>query len=255
MDRKKKLKGGNTDGCFARKRVCSLRGVLYPKRNTQVYYEQCRETIGGKGYRMKIRYDRASESVSRRFVGLDMVPVTFICRQCGEEFLNKGHKKTFCSRGCYLANIQATRAIGHTVPYRVCGKPVKVNYNPTTAKMQRKAATVWCSACSQKDFEEAAKARKLRENECKAAEMKAGEAKEAKFLMENGLCTVCTTSYTKCERMQTGFRVSPKGVQYRDSKVVCCSKFKAKLKYCSLEQFTGTGAAESKAEGSIKTAG
>lgn len=70
---------------------------------------------------------------------------------------------------------------------------------------------MWCSACRQKDIEEAAKARKLRENERKA-EMKAWEAKEAKFLMENGLCTVCTTSYTKCERMQMGFRVSPKGV-------------------------------------------
>lgn len=96
---------------------CAACGAFFtPRRNTQVYCEQCREATGGKGCRMKIRYDRASESVSRRFASLDMVSVTFICRQCGEEFLNKGHKKTFCSRGCYLANIQAARATGHTVP-------------------------------------------------------------------------------------------------------------------------------------------
>lgn len=316
---------------------CAACGAFFtPRRNMQVYCEQCREATGGRGVRMKIRYDRASEGVARRFGNLDMVLVAFTCRQCGkgfeyyvcrenagtthkdfgsakcssmhriaqtacawcgkkmtdmedvrdtnghiwycsddcrgraawkearqsgeigicpvcgEEFLNKGHKKTFCSRGCYLANIQAARATGHTVQCRVCGEPVKVKYNPTTARMQRKAAAVWCSTCRQKDIEEAAESYKLRENKRKAAEMKAGEVK---FLMENGLCTVYTTSYMKCERMQTGVRVSPKGVQYRNSKVVCCPKFKAKLKYCSPEQFTGAEAAESKAEGSIKTAG
>ena len=87
---------------------CTACGAFFqPERGNQIYCAQCREATGGRGCRMKIRYDRASENVGRRFAGLDMVPVTFACRQCGEEFeyyvdsrdAETTHKD-FCSARC-----------------------------------------------------------------------------------------------------------------------------------------------------------
>lgn len=299
---------------------CAACGAFFqPERGNQVYCPQCREATGGKCYRMKIRYDRASENVGRRFSGLDMVPVRFTCRQCGEEFeyyvdkrdvetthkdfcsakcsslyriahtactwcgkmmtdtedvrdtnghawycsdvcrekmawkeaeetgeigtcpvcgkvfLNKGHKKTYCSRVCYMESVQAKKGMVYTVPCRLCGAAVQVKYDP--AQLKRKAAGERCKACRQKCVEEAAHERIQMEDQAKADRDKAGRAKELAYLMANGLCSVCTTSYTKCERMQTEFRVSPEGIRYKNSKVIRCPKFAAKLKYHDPMQF------------------
>lgn len=87
---------------------CTACGEFFQlERGNQIYCAQCREATGGRGCRMKIRYDRASENVGRRFAGLDMVPVTFAYRQCGEEFeyyvdsrdAETTHKD-FCSARC-----------------------------------------------------------------------------------------------------------------------------------------------------------
>lgn len=319
------MKGGQRMAVSQEKECAACGAFFLPERGNQVYCPQCREATGGKGYRMKIRYDRASENVGRRFAGLDMVPVKFTCRQCGEEFeyyvdrrdvesthkdfcsakcsslyriahtecawcgkkmadtedvrdtnghawycsgecrekaawkeaeesgeistcpvcgkkfVNRNHKKTYCSRGCYLESVQAKKGMVYTVPCCLCGASVTVGYDP--GQMKRKAAGERCGACRKNCIEEAARSREQQDIRAKEAEQKAGKAKELAYLMTNGLCSVCTTSYTECERMQTGFRVSPKGVLYRDSKVVQCPKFAAKLKYHDARQFAGSGAA------------
>ena len=50
------------------------------------------------------------------------------------------------------------------------------------------------------------------------------------YIKENGCCGICTTSYKDCERMQSEFRVIPKGAKYVNSKIVQCPKFKTKFK-------------------------
>lgn len=116
-----------------------------------------------------------------------------------------------------------------------------MKYDP--AQLKRKVAGERCEACRQKCAREAARERIQMKDQVKAARDQAGRARELAYLMANGLCSVCTTSYTKCERMQTEFRVPPKGVWYKNSKVIRCPKFAAKLKYHDCRQFAG-GAAD-----------
>ena len=45
---------------------CTACGEFFQlERGNQIYCAQCREATGGRGCRMKIRYDRASENVGR----------------------------------------------------------------------------------------------------------------------------------------------------------------------------------------------
>ena len=90
------------------------------------------------------------------------------------------------------------------MPCSLCRAAVQVKYDP--AQLKRKAVGERCEACRQKCAREA--------DQAKATRDQAGRARELAYLMANGLCSVCTTSYTKCERMQTEFRVSHKGVRY-----------------------------------------
>lgn len=87
---------------------CAACGAFFtPERKTQMYCGQCREATGGRGGRMKIRYDWATEGVARRFRDLDMVPMPQTCMQCGREFEYYVHRedaettyKKFCSAKC-----------------------------------------------------------------------------------------------------------------------------------------------------------
>lgn len=98
------------------------------------------------------------------------------------------------------------------MPCSLCRAAVQVKYDP--AQLKRKAVGERCEACRQKCAREAARERIQMEDQAKATRDQAGRARELAYLMANGLCSVCTTSYTKCERMQTEFRVSHKGVRY-----------------------------------------
>ena len=71
-------------------------------------------------------------------------------------------------------------------------------------------------------------------NKFKRMKLKNEERAEQKklddYIKENGCCGICTTSYKDCERMQSEFRVIPKGARYVNSKIVQCPKFKTKFK-------------------------
>ena len=51
------------------------------------------------------------------------------------------------------------------------------------------------------------------------------EMKEQKYIEENGLCSICRTSYKDCERMSSNYTASPKGSVFRGNLVIKCPKF------------------------------
>ena len=53
-------------------------------------------------------------------------------------------------------------------------------------------------------------------------------AAEKKYIAENGLCSICRTSYKDCERMQSNYTASPKGAVFSGSLVIKCPKYTAK---------------------------
>ena len=52
------------------------------------------------------------------------------------------------------------------------------------------------------------------------------QQKQKKYIEENGLCSICKTSYKDCERQQSNFTASPEGSVFQGSLVVKCPKFR-----------------------------
>lgn len=156
-----------------------------------------------------------------------------VCPICGKEFLKD---TTYCSKTCYRKALSEKKIEPPKFDYHCydCRKPIRVSCDP--AKYPTKIFL--CKSCAQIR-------RKIREeNSRKDSEIQKKQQsdidkeKEYQSLMKSGLCAVCRTSYKDCERMQTQFRVIPKGAQYRDSKIVICPKFTSnQLKYHSEEEF------------------
>ena len=46
------------------------------------------------------------------------------------------------------------------------------------------------------------------------------------YIRQNGLCGICKTPYLDCERMQSNFRIIPKGAKYVDGKIQYCPKYR-----------------------------
>ena len=113
------------------------------------------------------------------------------CPVCGKEFIRK--KGTFCSSTCATAYQR--------------GKPRK-----------RAAAGERTEKPHAFDLE----AERRNEQARKAARKK---EEEAAYILENGLCSVCSVPYPDCERMSSSFRIIPDGARYCRGKIVICPKF------------------------------
>ena len=50
--------------------------------------------------------------------------------------------------------------------------------------------------------------------------------KKIKYIKENGLCSICKTSYRDCERMQSNYTASPEGSVFDGNLVIKCPKYK-----------------------------
>ena len=46
------------------------------------------------------------------------------------------------------------------------------------------------------------------------------------YIRQNGLCGICKTPYLDCERMQSNFRIIPKGAKYVDGKIQYSPKYR-----------------------------
>ena len=55
-------------------------------------------------------------------------------------------------------------------------------------------------------------------------------AAEEKYVAENGLCSICRTSYKDCERMQSNYTASPKGSVFSGSLVIKCPMYTSRKK-------------------------
>ncbi len=177
-----------------------------------------------------------------------------VCRECGKIYLKANTEKNqfgtllkdFCSIECRRTYYE-NKNMGSMDHCTVCGKDfyrsageVRLICSEECAlkeDREREARIAKEKAIEEKRREEkrAEKDRKKLELEkAREEKRKTGKApikkrvyKDASVLdpawvLENGLCGVCKTSYKDCSLMQTGFRVKPDGAVYKDSKIISC---------------------------------
>ncbi len=154
-----------------------------------------------------------------------------ICRYCGRSFEGTG---TYCSNDCCLRHRKEKalegKLTGDIKLYcKVCGKEYLVHKDkPTKPEMLPKCCSNECRKLLQieggkKGSEVVRKSIDVR----KLQRQQDAESKKKRDIISNGLCSYCKTNYTDCERMQSEFRVIPKGARFNNSgKIIKCPKFK-----------------------------
>lgn len=157
------------------------------------------------------------------------------CQQCGNRFISKRSVAYFCSKECSTAAIKAGWRSPLTIERKKAAEEAKVEVELTCAECGTRFTKVYrnknaaiqeqkmqiphfCSKTCDKSWwykeRERAKERK----------QKAAEAK--KNLPIKSLCSNCKTCYKDCERMQSNFRISPKGARYNSEGILIeCPKY------------------------------
>ena len=144
------------------------------------------------------------------------------CLECGKEFINRKNK-TFCSVPCYRNFVKSGKKIVKPITYverkcNVCGKIFSCEAD--------KSFMSYCSEqCHEKYLKMESEIRIRNKKELEQKQQELAEAKERKYIEENGLCSMCRTSYKDCERMQSNFRYSPKGTVFKGAVVIKCPKY------------------------------
>lgn len=177
------------------------------------------------------------------------------CPNCGKEFINGA---TYCSMSCYLEYVHKKAEKTKTLKKSgekecpICGKKFTGNGTYCSPECREKKETQEphamracevcgkefdcpasrmihpiCSDACQKLFEEGKAERKKKQKEAAADKREAQKKeKQKKYIAENGLCSICKTSYKDCERLQSNFTASPEGSVFQGSLVVKCPKFR-----------------------------
>ena len=171
---------------------------------------------------------RSSFRMSHQYPRFKKKQAISTCKFCGKEF--EGNR-VFCSQEC-LKKYQEEKdknekVVGDiTLTCKVCGKAFVVHKDkPVFPDTLPKC----CSAECRKEASRLGGqkgARVTHANNVKRREERS-DTKKREYLT-NGLCAYCKTSYADCERMQTEFRVIPKGARFnRAGKIIECPKFKS----------------------------
>lgn len=144
-----------------------------------------------------------------------------ICKNCGKEFISMDG--TFCNNDCYHAYLKT-----HKKPQMPRQHKPKETYPTPKTKYT-------CPVCKQ-DFESIYR----HTNDCCSKECNKIFTKNANeidrqkrlntYICKNGMCGICTVSYTQCERMQSDFRIIPKGARYVNNQIQECPKFQTNFK-------------------------
>lgn len=145
------------------------------------------------------------------------------CPVCGKEFIKK---TTYCSRACYLIAPKKVKPPEMKIEIcAVCGRFFK-------RPMTKEIITPLCSGECRNIYrlQEEREALERKELERKKLEEKPKNKLED-FIKENGMCGICMTPYPDCERMQTNFRMSPKGAYFENGKIIRCPKFTKPKKF------------------------
>lgn len=159
----------------------------------------------------------------------------FECQYCKKMFISKKNVAYFCSRECSTAAARAgwkspvtleRQAAADRAKVQVevtcaeCGTKFTKTYKDKIAAMQEQhmGIKLYCSdACRKISWE---KEREL------AKSLKRASASNKKSLPDKNLCATCKTCYKDCERMQSEFRIIPKGARYNDhGMLIQCPKY------------------------------
>lgn len=144
-----------------------------------------------------------------------------ICKQCGKEFIRTDGK--FCNNDCYKAYIATHKNQTHnneTKKIEVKPKP-KIQYTCPVCKTVFESAYIPINNCCSKECN------KIFRNKANKIDR---QKRLKQYICENGMCGICTTSYVNCERMQSNFKIIPKGAKYINNKIQECPKFKTNFK-------------------------
>lgn len=145
-----------------------------------------------------------------------------ICIHCGKEYISKG--KYFCGNQCYQEAVKAgwrpekkeeSKLVKINLTCIVCGKTVTKECNPKDVSPFRFICSNECRD-------------KLITWKKKKADANIKKNVEVKDLnkVTTALCADCRVSYKDCERMQSEFRVLPKGAHYNNKGIlVICPKY------------------------------
>lgn len=143
-----------------------------------------------------------------------------VCEECGKEFSGLGK---FCSAECEVLHKDK-----EPHAYKNCVICHKTFFCPASEMM-----APLCSDSCRQEYNRKQEQNKKKAKQIKmvsAAELKAKKkaAAEKKYIAENGLCSICRTSYKDCERMQSNYTASPKGAVFSGSLVIKCPKYTTK---------------------------
>lgn len=150
---------------------------------------------------------------------------TFTCLQCGKEFQGRAGRK-FCSNACFglyskehNTKISTVERVQGDIKRicKVCGKEFIVHKDKPTYLSDlpnccsKECIRACCKKAGSKRAQQTSNKRQSEMNE--------------KYKID-GLCGYCKTSYKDCERMQSNFRVIPKGARFNNNgKIISCPKF------------------------------
>ncbi len=135
-----------------------------------------------------------------------------ICQHCGKEYDSCNAR--FCSNDCkvayqkeygrFMALDKTELSPMQTFTCEYCGKTYQARH-----EYQGHCCSSTCLTLLTK---------KTKEQKAKQDLLKA--------IANQGMCSLCRTSYTSCERMSSNFTLVPKGAKYFSGKILCCPKFK-----------------------------
>ena len=198
--------------------VCEYCGKNLLEQGIEIQPNQTRGLYCNDECREKAKWKRAKEDGR---IGK--------CPQCGKEFIRQKNGKTYCGMECYKAANEARKAEAAKKPKMCkctnCGKVFSAGTGINAWGTSLNGA--FCSKeCANKyEIKIAENKQRLKQHKQAVAEKKASRDKE-RFIKQNGLCGICKTAYSDCERMQSNFTYSPKGAYFENGKVTKCPKFK-----------------------------
>lgn len=151
----------------------------------------------------------------------------YTCLRCGKEFIRKDG--VFCGKECYDAAIASgwrpkmkkPEHIIRTEVCPICKQKREVHYE------KNKDTNITVRPCSKECMDRYITYKK-KQDAIKKAEIKKKEMeKQEQNKPQEALCASCKTPYKQCERMQTNFRVLPKGAHYNENGILTiCPKYK-----------------------------
>ncbi len=148
-----------------------------------------------------------------------------VCKYCGKEF-EDNKKRVYCSRDCQTkGQTKYERVSGDiTCTCKGCGKKFMIHSDkPISVPSLPKVCS---EECRKKVNAEGTRLAAERKQYWADLQTKLDDEKKQKEYEQNGLCGYCKTPYKKCERMQSNFRIIPKGAKFNmNGKIISCPKF------------------------------